>query len=97
MKASLCCLAKSVYLLFCSLSKLDHQSPKILVIPLFSRFGYFSLTNDLCLLQKSKNAFMGRFCSLFAFVAAAALVGAAVAVAFVAACCGLLLVVDDCC
>lgn len=64
-KASLCCLAKSVYLLFCSLSNLDHRSPRILVIPLFSKFGYFSLTSDLCLLQKSRNAFIGRFCSIF--------------------------------
>lgn len=65
-KASLCCLAKSVYLLFCSLSNFDHQSPRILVMPLFSKFGYFSLTSDRCLLQKRRNAFIGRFCSIFA-------------------------------
>lgn len=62
MKASLYCRASSVYFCFCSASMLAHHSPKILVMLRFSKCGYFCFTTERCLLQKIKNAFMGRFC-----------------------------------
>ena len=60
--ASLYCLANSVYFCFWSPSRAAHHSPRILVMDLFSKCGYFDLTTDRCRLQNIKNAFIGRFC-----------------------------------
>lgn len=51
-----------MYFLLASPSKAAHHSPKILVIRLFSRCGYFCLTTLRCRLQNIRNAFIGRFC-----------------------------------